>query len=351
LGDARTEKGYLELPRLVRALGPDGLSPRRVVFRIQSNFNIPGGEPGIAAARAELEACPPDQVEVIPQPLDAAAYRQLVQTGDISLVLYDPTVYYARSSGVLVESLSAGMPVLTVAGGWPAAQFARAAREYQIDLRRKATVLAHHGSVEGEADSAALRTAGPAGCWRTQRAVPAGSQAVFIGVRAARGQPGEHAKLRFELDDAHGRPRAVRHALIGPLADTERLVAVLPVESEARLARLSVWNAFADRAIEVAAWSLEFVRWEGVSGDGFPRSVAGLACADPADLPELLRELIEHYAHYQRTAAQLADELLRWHNPDRLVGELVGQGRGADGSGARDGGLVRRSAPAFARKP
>lgn len=334
LGDARAEKGYLELPRLVRALWPDYVAPQRIVFRVQSNFNIPGGEPGIAAARAELQSYPPEQVELLLQPLDSAAYRQLVQTGHISLVLYDPAVYYARSSGVLVESLSAGMPVLTLAGGWPAAQFAHAEREHQIGLRREATVLAHLGQLEKDTvTTASLRTAGRAGCWQMQHAVPAGAQAICVGLRAARVQLGQYVKLRLELNDARGRTVATRHALLGPLADTEQLLSILPIEPDAALARLLIWNALADRTIEFSSWSVDFLCWDGHAGHRFPRSVAGLACADPEDLPELLRELVEHYPHYHRTATRLADGLLRWHNPDRLVSELVKDQRTPQGVG------------------
>jgi hypothetical protein len=47
-----------------------------------------------------------------PFPLPADEYAELVRQTHIALLPYDPAVYYARSSAILADMLSAGVPLL-----------------------------------------------------------------------------------------------------------------------------------------------------------------------------------------------------------------------------------------------
>ncbi len=61
-------------------------------------------------------------IELIDTPMEPAEYfRRLVEC-DIVLIAYSRESYRARSSGVLIEALSAGKPVITTAGTWMASQ-------------------------------------------------------------------------------------------------------------------------------------------------------------------------------------------------------------------------------------
>jgi glycosyltransferase involved in cell wall biosynthesis len=122
LGDARCEKNYTALPHAVAKLWPDYVRDGRIRFVIQSNFNTPGGEEGVLAAAQRLGQYPPDQVELLPDPLDPAAYFERLADADIVLVPYDPARYRFRSSGILIEALAAAKPVVTSAGSWMATQ-------------------------------------------------------------------------------------------------------------------------------------------------------------------------------------------------------------------------------------
>jgi glycosyltransferase involved in cell wall biosynthesis len=124
-GDARLEKGFQHLPGIVDALAPE-LAAGRARFVLQSNFpfaipcrrrNLP-----LVAARERLARYPSDHVSLLGDPLDPPAYRELVTTADIGLMPYDPVHYHARCSGVLLEMLAAGVPVVVPAGGWMARQ-------------------------------------------------------------------------------------------------------------------------------------------------------------------------------------------------------------------------------------
>lgn len=111
LGDARPEKGFQHLPYLVNNLSND-----RIRFQIQANFNIPGGEAGIASCRRHLQRN--RTVRLYTTPLSAETYADLLFHTDILLILYDWKQYYARSSGIFAEAMSAGIPALVPACTW-----------------------------------------------------------------------------------------------------------------------------------------------------------------------------------------------------------------------------------------
>lgn len=117
LGDARLEKGYRDFPAALEFLRPQ-LAKGLVRFRLQSNFNSAGGEAGIMAAVQKLGQYPASQVELMMNPLDHDAYYDHLVDTDAVLIPYDPDRYRARSSGVLIEAMSAGKPVITTYGSW-----------------------------------------------------------------------------------------------------------------------------------------------------------------------------------------------------------------------------------------
>ena len=51
-------------------------------------------------------------------PLSRDEYIQVVRDSDVALFLHDGRAYYSRCSGVLVDMLAAGIPVLVPAGSW-----------------------------------------------------------------------------------------------------------------------------------------------------------------------------------------------------------------------------------------
>ena len=122
LGDARLEKNYQVLPGAVAHLWADYVRPRRLKFVVQSNFNVPGGEPGILQAAQRLGQYAPDRVRLVSHPLDIDAYQDELAAADIVLLPYDADRYRLRSSGILVEAMAAGKPVVTTAGSWMAGE-------------------------------------------------------------------------------------------------------------------------------------------------------------------------------------------------------------------------------------
>ncbi|HEX7446496.1 MAG TPA: glycosyltransferase [Pirellulales bacterium] len=133
IGDARTEKGFHLLPHLVADLAAEGPPVR---FTFQSNYNIPGGEPAAAVARAQLDCCPNERVRLLDEPLTSDAYRQLLLSADVVVVPYDRDNYYARSSGIFAEALVAGKPVVVPGGSWMATELSSVLCDYHASLRQ-----------------------------------------------------------------------------------------------------------------------------------------------------------------------------------------------------------------------
>jgi hypothetical protein len=145
LGDARREKGFHLLPQLVATLTEDHLTPREARFVVQCNYNVPGGEPAAAIARGELETCSEPAVTLLKEPLTSDEYKHLLLSAGINLLLYDPGNYYARSSGILIESLAAGIPVVVPANTWLSRQFLAPFYRHLEGLAQTQRVLSSFG--------------------------------------------------------------------------------------------------------------------------------------------------------------------------------------------------------------
>ena len=122
LGDARTEKGYACLPSIAYAL-KDELTAGKVRMIIQSNFNVPRGEPGIAAARDFLSRMP--NVAILRHSISEVEYNEYLFSADLILLPYQVDRYISRTSGILAEAICAGVPAIVPQGTWLADQVRR----------------------------------------------------------------------------------------------------------------------------------------------------------------------------------------------------------------------------------
>ncbi len=94
-------------------------------------------------------ATPP--VVYAPFPLDLERYAELVRSSDIGLLLYDSTRYYARCSGVLLEMLSAGVPVIVPGGCWLSEQIHDENQRHLRDIAARATAMKQISHANGAA--------------------------------------------------------------------------------------------------------------------------------------------------------------------------------------------------------
>lgn len=120
LGNARDEKGFLEILAAIRLLRaePAGLAGLR--FTLQAN----DAAPDVAAAIDEFALDLPEEVRLLRRALTPESYTALLAESDLVLLPYWREIYEARTSGVLPEALGGGRPVICTAATWMADELA-----------------------------------------------------------------------------------------------------------------------------------------------------------------------------------------------------------------------------------
>jgi glycosyltransferase involved in cell wall biosynthesis len=120
LGGARLEKGFHLLPHAAHLLRKQFLGT--LLWRLQAPANGALEEPEVTEARRHLHSVRDGSIELVERNLDSAEFQSLLLSADIVLLPYLAEFYRARSSGILVQVLAAGKPVVVPSGTWLSSQ-------------------------------------------------------------------------------------------------------------------------------------------------------------------------------------------------------------------------------------
>ena len=302
LGDARDEKGFGLLPKLVENVLSKTGGARKVRFLIQSNFNTPGGEPGSAVARRLLQAYDSTEVELVEGPFDSTQYAELIKRIDIMLIPYSAENYSARSSGVLAEAVAAGIPAIVPAASWMAA--------VGEPLRLKQLKRVFDGTSAGVRRTDILKCP-----YRRIHNVPFrwGQECNYLRVRLvfADGQD-RWVRIVASLNDEYGMPTRVIRVCVPTVAGSAVVAFSLRGASE-----------FSFVAAPVEAQVLSEPSW--VTMEAFHAShplvlQGGVAVYhDDGDIGSVLDEMIAMYDTYKNLAGIARDELTPLYDPAVLV--------------------------------
>jgi hypothetical protein len=317
LGDARAEKGFPHLPRIIQDLWADYVERGRVRFSLQSYFNIPQGESPVLVACAQLEGYPGDKVLLIDQALTSERYWELLIEGDAVLLPYDPDHYYARSSGIFVEALAAARPVIVPAGTWMALQLAEAIHRYHLELREREHVL---DTAEGEALSwQGPGAAGNAGLTLTGFArqsltltCPEGTTHLLLTFRPSPSEPGRFVHASIRPDRTTGRLHATTGGVIGPQSMLFR------IRRCSGAVRVELGNAYSPAPTTLFDLRVDFLR---MATDP-PLSTVGTVYSGPDDITACVKEIIHHYEHYRASASDFSRRWAGFHHPATLIAHL-----------------------------
>lgn len=118
VGDLRDEKGIDLLPGIITSIRRAGYGKAEVLFRIQGNLPVAGVTGRTRRAKQALLDARPDGVELVEGPLSSDDYMDLMLHSDVVLIPYSPIHYAARSSGVFVEAVAAGIPTVHPRNSW-----------------------------------------------------------------------------------------------------------------------------------------------------------------------------------------------------------------------------------------
>lgn len=111
-GAMREEKGFLTAMETVRCL-TQGFGPRyRCVIAGRAREDTP---PALVNALEEVRG---DFVTVEDRVLDDSEFIEFLASGDIIVLPYKPSAFKDRPSGILIDTISLGKPIVAVEGTW-----------------------------------------------------------------------------------------------------------------------------------------------------------------------------------------------------------------------------------------
>lgn len=276
LGHARREKNQRALPALLQLLWADAFAGGRARLVVQNarpplRRALMGCIRRLSAALPAAAGAAP--VECSAGKLDEAQYAHLVCDSDIGLLLYDARRYHDRCSGVLLEMLVAGVPVVVPARSWLGEQIAAANQDW---LRESAQALQAEGRLERLSLSGAAT-----------RPLPAGTRGVLLTVElpatAADGFPVGLIQ-RHVSGDAIGRQRL----WIEPARGQQVCRRLLPLSAGCHA---------------VTVQSEVPLTVDAVTGPVPPQGAIGLAIDDANGAAAALRDILDHIEHYKRRSA------------------------------------------------
>jgi hypothetical protein len=303
VGDARSEKGFPLLPSMLADYfaQPTGNQPR-VRFTFQANYNVPDGEPACVVAKAQLLSGD-WPVTLIEHALSGDEYDRLLAQSSIGLLPYERDNYYARTSGVLIEYLSAGIPVIVPERTWLARQFAGRVREHQRRIAAKAQQIASFTCLD--------ETRMP---WHDVPAAPLDGQQLLLIEAGRTGSAYPAVEGTVHIEDVARRRHELPFTLSTDLDPDDLRLKRLAAPAR----RLSVSFTTSPRGRPIPLR----VRILAPGGD-LPINAVGVPFDSVSELAECLREVVRHYDHYQSTALSLADAIKAHHNPSTLLSLLV----------------------------
>lgn len=314
LGHSRREKGLGALNGVIASLWSAYLRDGRAQLLVQTSRRRPRRAltACVAALGAHGASAP---LAFAPFPLDLAGYAALVRSAGIGLLLYESARYYARCSGVLLELLCAGVPVVVPAGCWLAEQIAEANQSYLDALSSGAQRVEQSPepprTLQFGAEAATLECSLEAPC-----------ALLLVRFRVTEGAgSGRYLRLELSQRDASGaalRADPMASTIVG-IREQGPTGAAFALDPRARALQLRACNAWHQERTALSA-----IECLTRGGPALPLAAVGLAVHEPAQAAAALGEVLRHYAHYRRGAAALAVRCAHYHNADRLVAQLTG---------------------------
>ncbi|MBL8270711.1 hypothetical protein [Steroidobacter sp.] len=322
LGHSRREKGFRELPIVVRRLWNDYLSKGRAQLVMQTRRrDLRRALDSTVADLGAHSATPP--VVYAPFPLDLERYAELVRSSDIGLLLYDSTRYYSRCSGVLLEMLSAGVPVIVPGGCWLSEQIHDENQRHLRDIAERGTALKQIG--DNSLTWQGQRTTNGSAISFTDRAASCefdlapGARSLLLGFRWLEPSTrGTYAQLDLEQLDAQGAQLTNFAAIVGPGSDPSAVYSLFHLHENAQRVRLKWRNAWDDGTISVDSVECRLY------AEHYPAGSVGLTAANMDQSGELLGDVLLHIEHYRKRSAAFAGRCTEYFNADQIVAQLLG---------------------------
>ena len=120
LGDAREEKGFETIAPMLQSLFKK--SPSLPVQFVMQAFVSSSYHARMVNEIHSIKNLGFPQVTLLERPLSIAEYNAFLESADLVILPYNPTVYTTRTSGPFVEAISRGKPVVVSNDSWMSRQ-------------------------------------------------------------------------------------------------------------------------------------------------------------------------------------------------------------------------------------
>ena len=256
-------------------------------------------------------------IAVVRWPLSIAQYLCLVRATDIRILLYDQQRYYARASGVLVEMLCSGTPVIVLGGNWLSRQFRNEAWRHTDESMSSATAV---DAVTREPLPIGRCDIASPGLALHVPAAQIPADATHLAITLTWIEPAsDHLTLHVAVDQGASQWRE----LLERRASGPQTV-IVPLIAGAAAIDVRMHPPGLNAKVVVGGLALRFIH---DARDAIALSAVGLQAADAGMVARLLREACDQYPHYRRSAQAFATRYRDAHFPDAVIRQLTSRPR------------------------
>ncbi|HEX4146669.1 MAG TPA: hypothetical protein VHY91_24415 [Pirellulales bacterium] len=337
-GEGHCLKGVGHWPRVVAALRDDYFATGRLQLALQTKSLADLPEP-LRELTADLAAPRDGRLAQSPVvhaawPLSPPDYLRFLGGSDIGLLMYDNLTYHVRCSGVLVEMLSAGVPVVAPAGCWLADQISEPIFAYQQQLRERLPVLANLTAAQLDWKIALENPVEPgiivgvdtpcatfpgAVC---QTAVPAHASHLLILLERDIPNPWNYySSVNVEQRDADGKSLARRRDIVGHRDAGGPMTVLVPLHGQCRQIEIRLQTAFGHEPFLLRRIECSFLAASDLSQPA--RGAVGQLASDAGQVADCLRDIVDHYDHYEKSARAFAATWAPVHTAGQVLSDLT----------------------------
>lgn len=271
-------------------------------------------------------------IAVTHHPLDRDDYTNFIGNTDIGLFLYDSQRYYARCSGILVEMLSSGIPVIVPAGSWLAEQISEPNYQYLENLvrtRKTVSVITYEDTIvldnqrnhntlhSKEKNSLSCPTV-------VELTVPRNATELLVSFRWKYPlQSGTYLCLKTESIHKNQKKITPRTNVVGHREVGDCVPVLIPLKTDTTKIRLHWSNAYHNGAVHFTDVQFRFLVATSDSSEPCPTGAVGLVAGDTDQVPRLLHEMVRHYHHYREMALEFSATWRQQHRPADVVNRLI----------------------------
>ena len=256
-------------------------------------------------------------IAVVRWPLSIGQYLCLVRATDIRILLYDQQRYYARASGVLVEMLCSGTPVIVLGGNWLSRQFRNEAWRHTDESMSSATAV---DAVTREPLPIGRCDIASPGLALHVPAAQIPADATHLAITLTWIEPAsDHLTLHVAVDQGASQWRE----LLERRASGPQTV-IVPLIAGAAALDVRMHPPGLNAKVVVGGLALRFIH---DARDAIALSAVGLQAADAGMVARLLREACDQYPHYRRSAQAFATRYRDAHFPDAVIRQLTSRPR------------------------